>query len=332
MAFSSERDVFEIELDLYFSGKPYDFCADEGKLHEASRLHPEWSPYRRKIEGYRLMAERCPVRIFRHCPFYFEINTGRERTDLGTGGLGGWHKREPDNLALSASSAEWLRPCWESGLSAGWEVLDDNHHTLNYERVLRVGLRGILAQAEAEMEHAAGGEEREFLLAAIAGNQALLRIAERMSSAASLLLQDEADATVRNRLQRIAETAARVPAQPAATFYEAINTLLFMFYVLPSIEGNGLSVFGHVDRLLTPYYEQDITAGRLSPEEARDLVAYFLAICDTRFGMKVAGGRHAGTNSTITLGGCDRSGTPILARLPFSFWIRTAIYGWWIRK
>jgi pyruvate-formate lyase len=316
---SFDRGAFEAELDLYFSGKPYDFTADEAELHEASRRHPEWSLYRRKIEGYRLMAERCPVQLFRHCPFYFEVNTGRERTDLGTGGLGGWHKREPENLSLSASSAEWLKPCWESGLSVGWEVLDDNHHTLNYERVMRSGLRGIIVQAETELERAAGAQERVFLQAAIAGNQALIRIAERMAAAANDLLQREADALIRDRLQRIARTALRVPAQPAATFYEAINTIIFLFYVMPSIEGNGLSVFGHVDRLLYPYYEQDIAAGRLSPEEARHLVAYFLGICDTRFGMKAAGDRHVGTNSTITLGGCDRNGAPIFNAVTLLF-------------
>ena len=54
MGFSSERTAFEAELDLYYRARPYDFTADEVELHEASRRHPEWSPYRRKIEGYRL--------------------------------------------------------------------------------------------------------------------------------------------------------------------------------------------------------------------------------------------------------------------------------------
>lgn len=86
-----------------------------------------------------------------------------------------------------------------------------------------------------------------------------------------------------------------------------------------SSEGNGLSVFGHVDRLLYPYYEQDLAAGRLSPEEGRHLVSFFLAMCDTRFGMKIAGGRHVGTNSTITLGGCDRDGMPLFNGLTLLF-------------
>ena len=319
MAVLADREAFETELEEYFSRKPYDFRADEAELHETCRQHPEWSLYRRKIAGYRLMAERCPVRVFRHCPFYFELNTGRERTDLGTGGLGGWHKREPENLALSASSAAWLKPCAESGLSVGWEVLDDNHHSLSYERVLRLGLDGVIAQAEAELERASDPQEREFLLAAIAGNQALIRVAQRMSAAAAALLRDEADPAVRARLRRIAGSAGRVPAQPAATFYEAINTILFLFYCMPSIEGNGLSVFGHVDRLLDPYYQRDVAVGRLLPQEARELVGYFLALCDARFGMKAAGGRHVGTNSTITLGGCDHSGAPIFNAVTLLF-------------
>ena len=36
----------------------------------------------------------------------------------------------------------------------------------------------------------------------------------------------------------------------AETFYEALNTILFVFYVFQGIEGNGISVWGHVDRIL----------------------------------------------------------------------------------
>lgn len=311
LRFPDEREAFENELEAYYGAPPLDIGPWERELHAQSRAHPEWSPFQRKIMSYEFMAERCPVRVFRHCPFFFEINTGRSRTDLGTGGLGGWLKREPFGAALTASSERWWKPCCESGLSVGWLVLDDNHHTVGYGKVLRLGLRGLIRECEAQLARAGTESERDFLAAAIAGNRALIRIAGRFAADAERQLAGEEDPAVRRRLALAAATARRVPAEPAATFHEALNAILFLFYVLPSVEGNGLSVFGHVDRLLFPFYQSDLEAGRLTPDEARDGVSWFLAISDARYGMRRAAPGHVGTNGTVTLGGCDRDGVPV---------------------
>lgn len=313
--FGEERGFFEEELDVYYGASALDTSAWEQDLHAQSRRHPNGSPFRRKIAGYRFMAEHCPVHIFRHYPFYFELNTGRARTDLGTGGLGGWMKREPFGKQLNESSWQWWNPCYASGLSLGWTVLDDNHHTVGYEKVLRSGLCGLIREAEKQQAVATAKKEREFLAAVIAGNQALIRIAERMAAMADQMLQSEKEPRIRTRLARIAGTARRVPAGPATSFYEALNTIVFLFYTVPSIEGNGVSVFGHVDRLLIPYYRRDIEAGTLTADEARDLIAFFLALSDARYGMRKADPWHVGTNGTITLGGCDRDGRPVFNEL-----------------
>jgi pyruvate-formate lyase len=313
--FADERALFEKELEAYYRRPALDTSGWENELHAQSRKHPRWSPFRRKIPGYQLMAGQCPVHVFRHCPFYFEINTGRKRTDLGTGGLGGWLKRDPANQMLHDSSAAWVKLCLDIGLSDGWPMLDDNHHTLGYEKVLRFGLRGLIRQAQEQLKKATTQKERDFLHAAIAGDRALIRVAERLADRAEALLKEESAAHIRPRFERIASTARHVPAEPATTFYEALNTLLFLFYTLPSIEGNGVSVFGHVDRILIPFYRRDIAKGRLTEPEARDLLSFFMAISDTRFGMRSAEPRHVGTNGTITIGGCDRQGRPVFNEL-----------------
>ncbi|MBM4080493.1 MAG: hypothetical protein FJ278_12400, partial [Planctomycetes bacterium] len=118
---------------------------------------------------------------------------------------------------------------------------------------------------------------------------------------------EERDPEVRQRLQRIADTARRVPAQPPASFYEALNAILFMREVTQSLEGNGISVFGHLDRILWPYYQDDLAKGRITRAEAKDLLAFFLAFSDVRFGMRQVR-NHVGTNTTVGIGGCDAQG------------------------
>ncbi len=298
------------ELDEYYAAYPSDLSELEGELHALSAAHPEWLPAERKAAGYALIAERCRVQVFRYFPFYFELDTGRRRNDLGEGGLGGWMKREPLGQVLGAEGQAWWRPGWESGLVHSWPVLDDNHHCIGNDNVFRDGLRGLIQQAQGRLTTTGDARERVFLHAAIAGNQALIRVAERFADEAERLLASEQDRAVREHLKTIACSARRVPAQPPKTFYQALNTLLFMREVTQELEGNGNSILGHLDRLLWSYYERDRAEGRISREQAKDLLRYFLAFHDVRFGMREQRS-HVGTNTTVVIGGCDAAGAPV---------------------
>ena len=48
--------------------------------------------------------------------------------------------------------------------------------------------------------------------------------------------------------------------------------LWFVREVFASIEGVGISILGHMDKLLGPLYEKDIRAGVLTREEAKRLL------------------------------------------------------------
>ena len=312
MSFASEYALFRNEMDDHYATYLSDLSPVERELHDLSAKHPEWLPYTRKAAGYRILSQRCPVKVFRHFPFYFELDVGKPRTHLGSGsavlaGVGTWMKREPLGAQLDATGAAWWAPCQKSGLSSGWAVLDDNHHCLGYDTVLCGGLNGLIRQAQARCEEAETEKERAFLEAAIAGNQALIAIARRLADEAQRLAAGEESSEIRRRLERIAETARRVPAQPPATFYEALNTILFMREVTQSLEGNGISVFGHLDRILWPYYQDDLAKGIITREGAKDLLGFFLAFSDVRFGMRQAQ-KHVGTNTTVGIGGCDAQG------------------------
>lgn len=310
MSFKEEQAQFEREVDEYYATYPRDLSGLEAELHALSAAHPEWLPAQRKASGYAVIAERCRVKLFRHFPFYFELDTGRRRNDLGEGGLGGWMKREPFGQELGAKGQAWWQPGWETGLVHSWPVLDDNHHCIGNDNVFRGGLSGLVRAAQQRLATAADEREQSFLEAAIAGNRALIQIAERFAEEAERLLASEHDGAVRQRLERIASSARRVPAEPPESFYEALNTLLFMREVTQELEGNGNSVLGHLDRILLPYYEHDLAEGRLTREQAQDLLRYFLAFHDVRFGMREQRS-HVGTNTTVVIGGCDATGAPV---------------------
>ncbi|MGD2174313.1 MAG: pyruvate formate lyase family protein [Candidatus Brocadiaceae bacterium] len=313
MRFTEEYAQFEEELDSFYSTYPTDMSEVEAEMDRVSAEHPEWGPCRRKAIIYETAAEMCPVKVFRHFPFFYELDTGLTRYRWGShrhdiGGIGAWMMRQPEQRELEQWAAERLQPARGLGLSHGPPVLDFDHHCVGYDNVLEVGLEGIIQQAEQRLKRRVDEKGRDFLEAVIIGNQALIRIAERFAEQAEAMAAHEPEPHVRRRLQRIAGTARRVPARPAETFYEALCTILFMRHVLGGLEGIGESIYGHLDRMLGPYLEHDLDEGRATMDEAEDLLRAFLAMTDVKFNIRE---ESRETSTTVVIGGCDRDGTPV---------------------
>ena len=308
MTIATHLAELERELDAFYSTYPVEVSALFEEMDEISAAHPGWGPCRRKALIYETGAERCEAHVFRHCPFYYELAGGRDRREWGFGGIGSWLLGQPRQQGLAAGPAAWARTRQEHGLSHGPPVLDLDHHCVGYDNVLRLGLNGITAAARERLATAREPSEQDFLEAVIIGNENLIRIAERFGDRAREMAASESDCVVRTGLRRIATVAAHVPAAAPRTFYEALNTVLFMRELTGSLEGIGVSVLGHLDRMLGPYLERDLAAGRTTREEASDLLATFLAITDVKFSIRR---EPRETSTTVVIGGCDREGAPV---------------------
>lgn len=77
----------------------------------------------------------------------------------------------------------------------------------------------------------------------------------------------------RSNLKLIAESAKRCPWEPPKTFYEGLNTIWFIREILGYIDGVSIYAMGRCDAWLYDLYKADISAGRLTVAQARDLVA-----------------------------------------------------------
>jgi len=308
MSFLDERAEFEGELEAHYASYPTNLSRVALKLEDLAAQHGDWSPARLKAAGYDVLVRECPIKIFCHFPFYHEIDVGKPRTDLGGCGLGAWFKNNAFGRKLTEEGKAWWKPYSESGLSAGWLVLDDNHHCGGTDTYLRHGLNGLLERVRQKRGTAATEHERDELDAMAAGLEALKFLANRFADEAARMAAVEKNKAIRVRLERMADTARRVPANPPATFYEATCAIQFMREAVQSIDTDGISILGHLDRLLDPYYRKDIEAGRITPDEAREILSFLLAFSDVRFGMRTAPGWHNGTNTTVMTGGCDSGG------------------------
>jgi formate C-acetyltransferase len=156
----------------------------------------------------------------------------------------------------------------------GIELYSWGHTTAGFRRVLEKGFVGIGKDArrllELENQKATRDEEKcRFWRAVIIVSQAMVGLGRRYAEAALELAENERDQDRKEELKTIAAACRRVPAHPARTFHEAIQstwlTLLATQRYVPSD-------LGRLDQYLYPYMERDLEQGLITEESAQELV------------------------------------------------------------
>ncbi|MBR4888747.1 MAG: pyruvate formate lyase family protein [Clostridia bacterium] len=309
MELSVYRKSMEQELDSYYS--TFDPCTEPllQKLQQLAEECTDVSSYERKTRTYELLTEECPVHLFKENDFFFEISSGRPRHSWG--GLQSpvgcfWNNRTAD---------QWIHPYlhevqedMDEAFLHTYNPVSIDHHCPGYDTLLRLGLNGIIQKTEEKLAACNDLKKQEFYRCVIRANKALLRLAERFKEEACRLAAAASSPEEKAHFEKIAAAAENVPANPPATFYEGMCTVLFYRECVGSIDGIGFSTFGQLDRMLLPLYEADLATGRTTPEEAQALIAQLLLYTEVRF--EAATGYYE-TSTTIELGGCDRDGNII---------------------
>lgn len=160
----------------------------------------------------------------------------------------------------------------EGKLNAG-----DAHLAINHARMLREGLRGYeerarSAKAALDLTDPDSVDKYAFYRAVLVVIDAVRRFSLRYSAFAVDLASRESDPARRAELERMGAICAKVPYEPASSFREAMQAVWFS-QVLLQIESNGHSLsFGRFDQYLYPYYKADLDGGRISEDEALELL------------------------------------------------------------
>jgi len=203
------------------------------------------------------------------------------------------------------------------------------HYTLNYEKVLKKGLLGVMQDAKdriARLDLTKGEDvdKLPFLRGVVAVLEAAAEIGERFGGKARELAGRETDERRKAELLRIAENCDQVPAKPARTFYEALQSIWFV-HILQGWEVffHGGASPGKVDQYLYPYYEADIRNGNLTKEEAQELLDCWFMRYSQMFTLQGAdAARHMSNHTSghdITVGGFKADGSDATNDLSYMF-------------
>lgn len=157
----------------------------------------------------------------------------------------------------------------------------DGHFATDHKWLINHGLEEIIRQAK---EHLANLDwkndpevvkKKDFYEAAIVTAESVIQYAHRCADCAEQLAEKEDNETRKRELKDMAEICRHVPEHPARTFKEAIQFII-LTHICLHIEDNGVGIsFGRFDQFMYPFYKKDIEAGRITREEAVEMVENF---------------------------------------------------------
>lgn len=207
-------------------------------------------------------------------------------------------------------------------------TLPQGREVVNYCYPLQSGFDGLISAAQDKKREAAGradgdgisGMNRlynyEAVIHVLRGVQAWIlnyaREARRLEAM-------ESEPAQRAEYAEMGECLEWIAHHPPRTFREALQlTWTVHVAVLNEDVISGLSP-GRLGQVLWPWYEQDISAGRLDEEKALELleclrVKYTCLDCFASMGV-VGGVLSGNTFNNLSIGGLDRNGSPANNRL-----------------
>ncbi|MBN1630902.1 MAG: hypothetical protein JW990_14155, partial [Thermoleophilia bacterium] len=216
---------------------------------------------------------------------------------------------------------------WASGGASPHVGIHLAHCCPGYEEVLNKGFGGIKKRVEAKLAGLDPTDPNDFNTAHFyeAVNitlDALVAYAGRYADLARQMAAAEADPQRKAELQTMAVNCQRVSDQPPSSFWEALQAVWFTYLAL-MLEGWGPGIaFGRMDQYLYPFYERDLEEGRITREEALELVALFYVKLNELV-MPFRNGTQDGSGqiplSVVTIGGIDRDGNSAVNDLSYLF-------------
>jgi pyruvate-formate lyase len=187
------------------------------------------------------------------------------------------------------------------------------HTILDFETVLKKGLHAIFAEVVAK-EDDSEGKQKDFYTSVRIALEGVLVFSKRLREKIRAEHEAASDPERKEALRKMVESTARIPEQPPETFREALQALWTVRTAVELAHITNVHALGRLDQLLGPYYERDIAEGRITREEAGELLEELLLkvmVANLRPESNLLGRfylRYEGS-TPITLGGVRADGS-----------------------
>lgn len=251
-----EHSAAIIQADELIAGYNY-YGSDDAMWNEVN-------PYPRLEKGRAKLAEHLSRGILTPEQIDFSLNM-----------LDKYGKYTVHMPYIAPPAQEYENACTEGAV---WSPgVAENHTVLGYEKVLKLGFSGILAEIENRLKKLDlndGESIKKKLLLDCARDMAksACGLGERYKHEAQEQLKTCMDYVRAQELKNMIDVLGSVPCNPARNFYEAVQSLWFAHIINTWEDGINANSIGRIDQILYPYYKKDLDDGRITREEAFELL------------------------------------------------------------
>ena len=335
---AADYAALRTQLRAFHPDECHDRCKDPAYAVAEKAIHADLDAYAATHPGfdaldlrqacYLSMRKHFVPFLFTESPFYFEAGVN-----------GGWIMDRSPARGVNRICARFYK---EQGLvpdeefrvqNARWRAAlalccgpfsDDMHHVPPLRTVLAKGFGGVRAEVADALAKCPKNDPhgRKQLETALIGLDTMREIQLKFAAKAdAILAAGGLDDAARRRMERIADCAKRCPWEPPTTFFEGLNTIWFVREILGYVDGVCIFSLGRPDAMLYDLYKADLAAGRLTQEDARDLVARWLVHADAHLDTMrtIDAGADQEAEIPMSLGGCDKDGKPVWNELTEMF-------------
>lgn len=152
--------------------------------------------------------------------------------------------------------------------------------TSDYQKIIDKGLKSVINEIKVELKKVTSFsdqndlEKYNLLKAMLISCEATINFAHRYARQAREAAKEAPDEDRRKELEKIAGMCEHVPANPARNFHEALQSF-WLTHMAIILEASYIGEPpGRMDQYLYPYYIKDLEEGRLTRQEAAELLGF----------------------------------------------------------
>lgn len=202
-----------------------------------------------------------------------------------------WAEKYPDKKQVYDD----IRVAKEIGMIQRWS---GGHTSASMDLLFQEGYQGRINKAYKLMQEEENSKKRDFSRAELIVLLAAQKQIIRYSSEAEKLYHKSEDADNKAGYLRMSRACKNIAYHPPEDFFEAVQ-LIAITHDFCSVEGNGATSQGmRIDQLLNPFYLSDISNGKITRDQALEIVCALWRIFES-YGERCA---------NLTIGGCDQYG------------------------
>lgn len=246
----------------------------------------------------------------------FAKHLGRENLNKA----GGIRKEHPRSLKRAMTALKLRDEVSKNNPNMSIYCYDvQGHLTVGCDNVVKYGYRGLIDKAKDKLaslkkDDSDYEDKRKFLEAVMISLEAATHYARRFSEMAKEMAEKELDQERKERLEKISENLKWAPEYPARTFYEGVQATHFALLVGEIQYGmHDVLGIGRADQYLYPLYKKDIAEGRITREEAIELIQELNLKLTANVSLVPETGAEANgalgvSQHCVIIGGVDRDG------------------------